>query len=206
MKPWLLLGIGVLIGLLAAGAILLISLPDRGVPIVLSPPPTPTPTDIPKPTATLTPIQVLIKGQVTYPGVYSLNHDSRLMDLIELAGGLTATADENRVNHVIPLRDGDYFFIPAEGEAIPETARNAIGSNLWDNSANFKYPLNINIASQEAFESLPGIGPSKAADIIAYREQFGTFQSVDDLLKVPGIGPTILESIQEYLIVTPSDE
>lgn len=203
MKPWLLLLTGLLFGLLAVGAILLISQPERGVSVVLSPPPTATNTALPKPTATTTPIQVLIKGQITNPGVYLLDREARLLDLIDIAGGLTEQADVDRVNDVFLLRDGDYFYIPKAGESFPETARNAPGNNPLDNPSYFDYPLNLNTASQEALESLPGIGPTKATDILAYRDQFGLFHTVDDLLNVPGIGPTTLESIREFLIIEP---
>ena len=201
MKPWLFLLTGILLGLLAAGAVLLISQPEQGVPIVLLPPPTPTYSPPPKPTHTPKPIEVLIKGEITIPGTYLLEPGTRLVDLIEAAGGLTAQADADRVNDVFLLRDGDYFYIPTTGEGIPETARNAPGNNPLDNPAFFEYHLDLNTASQEALESLPGIGPSKAADIISYRSQFGLFNKVDDLLNVPGIGPTVLESIREYLII-----
>lgn len=203
LKPWLYILCGVLFGLLAAGAILLISQPERGHPIALTPAPSPTPSSLPKPTATPSPIQVLIKGQVAKPGIYQLDKETRLSDLIELAGGLTELADVNRVNNVFILRDGDYFYIPANNEIIPETARNAPGNNPLDAADYFDYPLDLNEATQEALESLPGIGPSKASDIISFREQMGPFSSVEDLLNIPGIGPTTLESIREYLIVQP---
>jgi competence protein ComEA len=203
LKPWLLLLIGVLIGLLAAGAILLIAQPDRGVPIALLPAPTLTPTDMPKPTATLAPIQVLIKGQVYMPGIYSLEKEARLYDLIELAGGLTEAADIDRVNNVFILRDGDYFYIPSIGEKIPDTARNAPGNNPFDDGSYFDYPLNLNTATQAELESLPGIGPTKAMDIITYRDQVGAFKTVDDLLNIPGIGPSTLDAIREYLVIEP---
>lgn len=203
MKPWQYLLLGVLIGLLATGAILLMSQPDRGVAIKLQPAPSPTPTSEPRPTATSPPIVVEISGQVMKPGIYTLEKGSRLLDLIEHAGGLTNQADKERVNNVFILRDGDYFYIPAVGERIPDTARNAPGNNPLIDTSHFDYPLNLNTATQEALESLPGIGPSKARDIINYREQIGAYESVDELVNVPGIGPTTLDSIREYLIVEP---
>ena len=203
MKPWQLLLTGVLFGLLAAGGVLLISQPKQGMPVVLSPAPMPTSTALPQPSATIMPLQVLIKGQVTFPGTYLVDRETRLVDLIELAGGLTELADINRINDVFVVRDGDYFYIPKTGEVIPETARNAPGNNPIDNPAYFDYPLNINTASQEAFETLPGIGPAKAAEIIAYREQHGNFSTIDDLLNVPGIGPATLDSIRDCLIIEP---
>jgi competence protein ComEA len=201
MKRWLNLLAGVLIGLLAAGAVLLIAQPERGIPITLAPAPSPTITNFPKPTATPSQIEVLIKGQVVNPGIYALAKESRLMDLIELAGGITDLADVNRINDVYLLRDGDYFYIPSIDEKIPDTARNAPGNSPIDQGSLFQFPLNINTASQDALETLPGIGPSKAADIIAYREQAGFFNTIEDLLNVPGIGPTILDSIRDFLIV-----
>lgn len=203
MKQWLNLLVGVLIGLLAAGAVLLIAQPGRGVPITLAPAPSPTTTNSPKPTATPTPIEVLIKGQVATPGIYAIEKESRLMDLIDLAGGITDQADVNRINDVYLLHDGDYFYIPSIDEKIPDTARNAPGNSPIDQGSLFQFPLNINSVSQDALETLPGIGPSKAADIIAYREQAGLFSTIEDLLNVPGIGPTTLDAIREYLILEP---
>ena len=203
MKTWSYILMGILIGLLATGAILLIAQPNRGAPITLLPAPTATATALPRPSVTPAPIQVLIKGQVVNPGTYSLEKNARLVDLIKLAGGLTQQADQNRVNQAFLLRDGDYFYIPAVDEKIPDTARNAPGNNPLDDPSFFEYPLDLNTATQEALESLPGIGPSKAAEIITYRVQNGAFVSVDDLLNVPGIGPAILETIQDYLIIEP---
>lgn len=202
MKPWLYIISGVLIGLLTAGAVLLISQPDRGVPIILKPAPSPTPSLMPRPTTTPVPIIVQIKGQVSNPGIYSLQNEPRLVNLLLLAGGLTDFADENRVNEALILRDGDYIYIPRIDEPIPETAKNAPG-NIQVNTLHLDYPLDLNTASQADLETLPGIGPSKAADIIAYREQVGQFETVDDLINVPGIGPTIFDSVREYLIVEP---
>jgi len=203
MKEWRLVLFGVLIGLLSTGAILLISKPQQGSPIELSPPPTPTSTAQLKPTSTPMPIVVQIGGKIIAPGIYAMPENSRLEDLIQLAGGLSNLADESRVNLAILLQDGDYFYIPGEDEKIPETARNALAQlNLTANSK-FSYPLNINDASAEAFESLPGIGPIRAEDIIAYRDQIGSFTSIDELLNVDGIGTAILDSIREYLVVEP---
>lgn len=201
MKPWQLLLAGVLIGLLAAGLVLLISSPINGHPIALSPPPSPTPTHKPKPTATQTPIKVQIGGEVRHPGIYSIEEDARLGDLIECAGGLKGSADVLRINSVAICSDGDYFYIPAVNEEIPKTARNAPQNLLGETTPKFTYPLDLNQASKDELESLPGIGPEKAEDILAYREAFGPFESVEDLLKVEGIGPKTLESIRQFLVI-----
>jgi len=193
----------VIIGLLAAGAILLIAQPEKGTPIILQPAPTPTETKPPQSTPTETPIQVQIGGEVATPGVYPIEKSARLGDLITKAGGLTSQADLERVNRAALLRDGDYFYIPAIDEPFPETARNSpINAGLGD-AATYEYPLDLNSVSQEALEALPGIGPAKAADILEYREKIGRFSSLEELMEIEGIGAKTLESLEEYLIITP---
>ncbi|MBG0787038.1 MAG: helix-hairpin-helix domain-containing protein [Anaerolineaceae bacterium] len=198
-KPWLLILSGLLIGLLAAGLILLIAQPRQGVPITLLPAPTATATDLPQPTRTPEPIVVQIGGAIHSPGVYSLNAGTRLEDLIFVAGDLTSEADLDRINVALKLQDGKYYYLPVMGEDIPETAANAPGYVASDGG--FNYPLNLNTATQEELESLPGIGPSKAADILTYREQHGPFATLDDLANVTGIGDATVESLRDYLIV-----
>jgi competence protein ComEA len=203
MKPLLLIIYGLLLGLLVAGLILLIAQPQHGSPITLYPAPTPTRTSIPGPTDTPEPIRVQIGGEILQPGIYALQEYSRLEDLIDLAGGFTFRADIERVNLAALLRDGDYFFIPAEDENIPETARNAPSNLYTDQDPIYDYPLDLNDASQEALDSIPGIGPSKAEDILTYKESIGRFTILEELLNVPGIGEITLESLRDYLIVEP---
>ena len=203
MKPWQILIFGILIGLLAAGIILLVNKPQQGSPIILNPAPTATKTQPPLATATAAPIQVQINGEVNHPGVYTCEKFSRLGDLITLAGGFTSNADQMQVNLAAILEDGDYFYIPAIDESLPEISRNSTVNIDIESEQEFEYPLNLNTATQEALESLPGIGPVKAAEIIAYREKIGEFLSIDELLNVKGIGPATLESIRSYLVVKP---
>ena len=203
MKSWLKLIYGLLLGLLMGGVILLIAQPVRGGAIALLPAPSATPSKEPSPTKTSEPILVQVSGQVVSPGVYSLPQNARLQDLILLASGLTGEADESRINNAVPLRDGDYFYIPTIDEAIPETATNSTANLNVDPDSEFTYPLDLNTASQEALESLPGIGPAKAEDILAYRDAHGSFLSVDELTEVPGIGETTVESLRDYLFVEP---
>lgn len=203
MKTGVKLVYGLLLGLLIGGVILLIAKPDSGDAITLLPAPSATPSRQPAPTKTPEPILVQISGEVAVPGIYSLLQDARLQDLIVLAGGLTVDADENRVNGAALLRDGDYFYIPAEDETIPDIATNSPVRMHVDPDSEFVYPLDLNTASQEALESLPGIGPTKAEDILAYRDAHGPFTSVDELVNVSGIGEATVESIRDYLYVEP---
>lgn len=200
-KPWMLILFGALTGLLITGALLLIARPNQGAPITLHPAPSPTPTNPPSPTRTPTPVLVQVAGAVHEPGVYALPVDSRLSDLISLAGGLTQAADVDRINQAAILRDGAYFYIPVNDEPIPETASNAPGASGIDDSEIYTYPLDLNQASQDELEALPGIGPSKATDILSYREEHGDFGSVDELVNVSGIGEATVDSLRDYLIV-----
>ncbi len=202
-QPWAFFVYGILIGLLAVGGILLISKPQTGTPITLSPPPTATATLLPEPSQTPAPIVVQIKGAIKQPGVYYLEKDARLSDLIASAGGLLSNADEKRINLAVLIHDGDYYYIPEVNETIPETASNAPSNSNVTEDEQFEYPLDLNTASQEALESLPGIGPSKATEILAYRDENGPFKKVDDIINVPGIGPTTLETLRSYLYVSP---
>lgn len=203
MKQLYLISFGLLIGLLASGLILIIASPDSGQPIILYPAPTATETSTPKPTKTNAPITVQINGEIQKPGIYAVPENSRVEDLILAAGGLTEDADIRFVNFALIVRDGDYIYIPSEGEKIPEIARNSSINALLDDENDIHYPININEASQDDFESLPGIGPSKASDIIAYRQMVGSFSSLDDLLEISGIGPATLEALSDYLICYP---
>ena len=203
MKPLHYMIYGLLIGLLAAGSIFLISQQEHGTPITLSPAPSPSPTLPPKPTPTLVPIQVQIGGEVINAGIYAIEKDRRLVDLLELVGGLTEQADLDRVNFAALLHDGDYFYIPGLDEPIPDTARNSPKNSNSESAIKFDYPLNLNEVNQEALESLPDIGPTKAIAILVYRDEIGGFTSVDELLNVPGIGPAILESLRDYIIIEP---
>ncbi len=195
--------LGVLFGLLAAGAILLVCKPESGTPIVLNPAPTPSLTSSPKPTETAAPIQVQIGGEIVSPGVYSIEKTTRLGDLINIAGGLTSLADLDRINHASLLHDGDYFFIPSINDPIPETARNAFVDAYLEEDDNLTYPLDLNLASQEALETLPNIGPAKAEDIIEYRDAVGRFADLEELLNIEGIGEKTLETLRDYLIISP---
>jgi len=192
---------GLLFGLLAVGLILLLAQPKQGAPITLMPAPTATATGLPMPTWTPEPILVQIGGAVHSPGVYSLPEGARVEDLITSAGGLSTDADLDRINTIATLHDGDYYYLPAAGQAIPETATNAPGNKTSEHDSAFTYPLDLNTATQEELESLPGIGPSKAADILAYRDSHGPFLSLDDLVNVPGIGDVTVDSLRDYLIV-----
>lgn len=130
-----------------------------------------------------------IKGEVKKPGVYEVDKDLRVNDVILLAGGLTDQADEFAINLAQKLQDEMVIHVPKIGE---ETE----GSIAVTNGK-----IKINYATQEEIETLNGIGPAKAQAIIQYREENGFFNTIEDLLNVSGIGEKTLENIKDDIQV-----
>jgi competence protein ComEA len=175
-KPWMLIAIGVLFGLLSAGIILLISSPPIREPVIILP------------TSSPEPIWVQVSGAVAQPGVYAFGPGSRVNDALEAAGGPSDLADLNSINLAELIHDGQKISIPTLGENSSQLSLPAPFSKI-----------NINTANQEELESLPGIGPQKASDILNYRQQNGSFNTLRDLLMVEGIGEKLLEQIEPFI-------
>ena len=187
MKTWWWLVVGVLFGLLGAGVILLTSSPPRGTAITLLPPPTPPP------------LQVHVAGAVQRPGVYLLPQESRVRDAVEAAGGFSADAQINGINLAAFLEDGIQLFIPGDNQVS-----NRSGAQIAIDQTAGQYSIaiiNINAASQAELETLPNIGPVMAQKIIAYRNEFGDFKNIAELLKVSGIGTATFEAIKAFITV-----
>ncbi len=190
-KTIYILAIGILIGLLAAGLIFLISSPSHSAPILI----------LPTPTSPL--IAVHLSGQVHSPGVYYLAPGSRVQDALLIAGGFTEQADADQINLAARLSDGQKLYIPAKGEVL--NVNNPIQTPLPTNSSReLPAVIDLNLASQQELESLPGIGPTKASEIIAYRQKNGRFVTIEEIQNVPGIGAALFNKIQPYITVTNS--
>lgn len=145
-------------------------------------------------------IFVDIKGAVNKPGVYQMKMGDRVMDALERAGGLAKDADKAKVNFAVKLADEMMIYIPAKGETLPsglETTQVASGSDGHDKNGK----ININTASEKELEEIPGIGPSKAAAIIEYREKNGRFKNIQDLDKVSGIGEKSIDRMEDQITV-----
>ncbi len=138
------------------------------------------------------PVIVHVAGAVVRPGVYQVAADARLVDAIATAGGVLPEAEPDRLNLAAPVVDGMQIWVPVEGEVVTQPAVGGTG----DSSG----PVNLNTASAEQLDALPGVGPSTAAAIMAYRDDNGPFLSVDDLLSVPGIGPAKLEALRDSVV------
>ncbi|MBE3550610.1 MAG: helix-hairpin-helix domain-containing protein [Brockia lithotrophica] len=149
-------------------------------------------------------VLVDIRGAVREPGVYAFwESDVRVYQAVERAGGFTEDADITRVNRAAPLRDGQVLHIPRIGE-LPsgDDARASSTSFEGENRAE-QLRVNLNTASVEELTRLPGIGPTRAQEIVAYREEHGPFRSVDEVQNVAGIGPKTFAKIRPYLDVGP---
>lgn len=141
-------------------------------------------------------ICVYICGAVKVPGVYEMAPGSRLYELVELAGGLSEAACEGEVNLAQPVEDGQMIRIPTE-EETDAAAQNTAGSAK--RSADGR--VNINTADTAQLTALNGIGETKAASIIAYREKYGSFQHIEDIMKVDGIAKGTYEKIYNMITV-----
>jgi len=135
-------------------------------------------------------ILVYVCGAVAQPGVIEVDSRCRVVDAIGLAGGMTKEADETYLNLAGRLTDGEKIYVPTRDEVSQWTSENQ------ENSL-----ININTATLDRLCELPGIGESKAADIIAYREKYGSFESTEDIMKVPGIKESLYEKIADRICV-----
>lgn len=183
-------------GLLAAGVIYLIAGKPRGEPVTLIPAPSPAP------------ISVHIIGAVTNPGIYNLPRQSRVQDAVNAAGGFLPEADQGTINLAAFIQDGEQINVlsviptslPTEilgstrSQSIPEVLIEPDTHNSISNGL-----VNINTATAEELETLPGIGPVTAARIIEYRETNGSFQTIEEILDVSGIGPVKFAGIKELI-------
>ena len=144
-------------------------------------------------------LTVHVAGRVSAPGVYQLSLGSRIVDAVRAAGGAAPDADLHAVNLARPLEDGQQVYVPAQGERPPGSAAGPLDDS--DDSTNPDLPVNINSATVEDLDRLPGIGPTTATAIVAHRDQHGPFASTDGLLDVPGIGPAKLAALSGLVAV-----
>jgi competence protein ComEA len=182
---------------------------------------TAAPSEWVSPLQTLAPsrIAVHVVGAVRQPGVYHLAAGARADDALRAAGGASDNADLRRVNLAASVLDGDQLYIPRIGERLPNTSTSTNESNgnpgpptrASNNSNNSNSAsatsstllliVDLNRATATDLDRLPGVGPATAKAIIDHRTRNGPFASVDDLLKVKGIGPAKLAEIRPWVKV-----
>lgn len=195
---------------------------------LLRPPPLPVEADLPRATASSVPassqpatmvdssapaaaqptpvpstIVVHVAGAVVEPGVYRISGTARVVDAIAAAGGASSVARADALNLAAPLRDGDRVYVPTADEAPEQVGgvSSAVGASSPDGAAGAGAPIDLNSATVDELDRLPGVGPATASAIIAHRAANGPFPSVDSLADVRGIGPTKLEALRPLVTV-----
>ncbi len=151
-------------------------------------------TEIKSEEKTINKVFIDIEGAVSKPGMYEVNEDIRLGEVIELAGGLTH-ANKECINLAAKISDEQYINIPKEGEMCQNE------KSLSQNNEKESNLVNINTADEQELQTLKGIGQTKATDIINYRESNGEFQQKEDLKNVSGIGDSTYEKIEDQITI-----
>lgn len=162
--------------------------------------------------------KVDIKGEVNSPGIYSLSSSSRVIDVIEMSGGLTENADTSVINLSKKISDEMVIIIYSKEEVADFEKTKEIESQVQEKchekdsnslindacittESTTSSKISINTATKEELMTLPGIGESKAEQIISYREENGPFTSIEDITNVSGIGESIFAQIKENITV-----
>ena len=190
MKTILYIFVGILLGLLLAGGIWIAARAPEGESIQLRPAPTSEP------------IQVHVAGAVVRPGLYDLPEGSRVMDAVEAAGGFIADADKNSLNLAARVEDAERLDIPYIAGGAPAMQEGFTVISEGTPSTSNEDLVNINTASAEELDTLPGIGPTTARNIIAYRDENGPFGSIEDIVNVSGIGAATYNGIKDLITVS----
>lgn len=154
-------------------------------------------------------IYVHICGAVVEPGVYEVEADTRLNDVLKLSGGLTEDAAGDYMNLAAKVYDGQRIYIPTKkeiAELTPEEYAKGDTSHtdipvMQETSKQQETLININTAGVTELMELPGIGQAKAESILAYRKEIGQFQKTEELMNIPGIKEGLYRKIASYVTV-----
>lgn len=141
---------------------------------------------------------VHVDGAVAAPGVYELAEGARANDAVLAAGGLAEGADTSALNLAAPLSDGEKLHVPCEGE---EAAAPGTGDVAASGQGASTGPVNLNTASVDELDTLPGVGEATARAIVEDREANGPFATIEDLMRVSGIGEKKFERIRGLVCV-----
>lgn len=148
---------------------------------------------------TITLLYVHVCGAVISPGVVEVQAGSRVEAALLAAGGFREDAARDYVNLAAKVEDGQQLYFPTEEEA-EELAREG-NSMTTEAQSPENGKINLNTAEAELLCTLPGIGESRAGDIIAYREKNGAFRSIEDIMLVPGIKQSVYEKLCDLITV-----
>lgn len=149
-----------------------------------------------------------IKGQIKNPGTYEVTIGTRVIDVIKIAGGLTASADTSLINLSKKVFDEMVIIVYSKDEVakinsskIESSSKIENNASIDDNKTSGSKIININTANLDDFMTLSGIGESKAQDIIDYRDSNGSFKTIDEIMNVSGIGENLFAKIKENITV-----
>lgn len=147
--------------------------------------------------------KVDVKGAILKPGVYLAEKDERILDMIEKAGGFTAKADQNAVNLAQRVEDQMLIYVPTKGEnpSAIISPTNGAPSSVGTAATNGEEKVNLNSATEDALQTIQGIGPAKAKAIIQYRTEKGRFSSIEELKEVSGIGDKTFEKMKDQITI-----
>ncbi|MBO5259171.1 MAG: helix-hairpin-helix domain-containing protein [Agathobacter sp.] len=140
-------------------------------------------------------LYVYVCGAVRTPSVFSFKEGARVWEAIEAAGGFLEDARTDYWNQAMVLNDGEMIYVPRIDEDVEDPEVKASSQDSEDGR------ININTASKEQLMGLPGIGESKALQILSYREEHGEFSSTEDIMNVPGIKEAMYSKIKDYIRV-----
>lgn len=198
----------VLVCLIVIGGVFILIRRPRPEPLAIATPVIPTPTPLPTSTLTPTPapLRIYVSGAVRAPDVYILSPGSIVKDAIQAAGGPADDADLDRINLALVLYDQQQIYVPRVGEATPAAPlpNGAPPSppTTGDDATSPGGRVNLNTATVEQLDALPGIGPVIAQRIVDYREINGPFAAPEEIMDVKGIGQATYEKLKD-LIVAP---
>lgn len=142
-----------------------------------------------------------LKGAIKKPGVYEITSEMRLGTLIKKAGGLTKGADAKKINLAQKLTDQALIYIPTTAESPSVALASSETSSELRGNDKSGVKVNLNTATKEELQQLPGVGAKKAEKIFNYREEHGQFKTIEDLKEVPGIGEKTFLHFKDQLIV-----
>ena len=147
-------------------------------------------------------ITVYVSGAVNEPGIVTLNEGDRLAKAVEKVGGTTKKADLNGINMAIKLQDEMHYIIPRIGEVVKDSESEVISDGNFNQAESSKTSqININTATIEELDKLPGVGEATANKIVNHRSESGEFKSIEEIKNVNGIGDKKFEEMKNLICV-----